>query len=152
MRFLVCSGSGQQFQPGRGLLLLGDVLKDAAHRHRLLLLDEHTGASSRTFLNQRLGEEIQRMEVSETPAAFFLIALDYARIRVARDDSRSMVKAYVAGMGFVLRRMLTGYGIAVAFLVLQLALVVGYLAYETNAPAAGTWTSTRSTRSAPRAG
>ena len=72
-------------------------------------------------------------------AAYFLLALDYARIRVARDDSRSMLKAYVAGMGFVLRRMLTAYGIAVAFLVLQLALVVGYLAYETNAPAAGTW-------------
>jgi hypothetical protein len=71
--------------------------------------------------------------------AFFLIALDYARIRVARDDSRSMLKAYVAGMGFVLRRMLTVYGIAAAILVLQLALVVGYLAYETNAPAAGTW-------------
>jgi small-conductance mechanosensitive channel len=72
-------------------------------------------------------------------AGFFLLALDYARIRVSRDDSRSMLKAYVAGMGFVLRRLPTVYGIATAILIVAVALVVGYLAYETNAPAAGTW-------------
>jgi hypothetical protein len=72
-------------------------------------------------------------------AGFFLLALDYARIRVARDDSRSMLRAYFGGMGFVLRRFFATYGIAIAFLAVETALVVLYLAYETNAPAAGTW-------------
>jgi len=74
-------------------------------------------------------------------AACFLLALDYARIRVARDDVRSMLKAYVEGLGFVLRRLFTVYGIAVAILIFEVVLVLGYVAYETNAPAAGTWAS-----------
>lgn len=74
-------------------------------------------------------------------AALFLLALDYARIRVARDDSRRMLRAYAAGIGFVLRRALRTYGIAIAFVVFEAAFVVGYLAYETNAPAAGTWSA-----------
>ena len=72
-------------------------------------------------------------------AAVFLLALDYARIRVARDDSRRMLRAYAAGIGFVLRRAVSVYGIAFAFLVIEAAFVVAHLAYETNAPAAGTW-------------
>jgi hypothetical protein len=72
-------------------------------------------------------------------AALFLLALDYARIRVARDDSRSMLKAYASGLGFVLRRLFTVYGIAIAILIVEVALVLCYVAYETNAPAAGTW-------------
>jgi len=72
-------------------------------------------------------------------AAFFLLALDYARIRVARDDSRSMLKAYASGLGFVLRRLFTVFGIAFAILIFEAALVLGYIAYESRAPAAGTW-------------
>jgi hypothetical protein len=72
-------------------------------------------------------------------AAFFLLALDYARIRVSRDDSRSMLKAYASGLGFVLRRLFTAYGLAIAILVLEAALLLGYVAYETNAAAAGSW-------------
>jgi hypothetical protein len=72
-------------------------------------------------------------------AGFFLLALDYARIRVSRDDSRSMLRAYLSGLGFVVRRLLAVYGIAVAIIVFEVALVLGYVAYETNAPAAGTW-------------
>lgn len=72
-------------------------------------------------------------------AGLFLLALDYARIRVARDDSRRMLKAYASGLGFVLRRIVTAYGIALVIIVFAAALSVGYLAYETNAPAAGTW-------------
>ncbi len=72
-------------------------------------------------------------------AALLLLALDYARIRVARDDARSMLKAYASGLGFVLRRLFTAYGIAVVFLAVETSLVVLYLAYEANAPAAGTW-------------
>jgi hypothetical protein len=72
-------------------------------------------------------------------AALFLLALDYARIRVARDDSRRMLKAYASGLGFVLRRLFSAYGIAVAILIFEVALVLGYIAYESHAPAAGTW-------------
>ena len=72
-------------------------------------------------------------------AALFLLALDYARIRVARDDSRSMLKAYASGLVFVLRRLFTVYGIAIALLFFEAVLVLCYVAYETNASAAGTW-------------
>lgn len=72
-------------------------------------------------------------------AAFFLLALDYARIRVARDDSRSMLKAYLGGLGFVLRRLFAAYGIAIAMLAALAVIMAAYLAYETNAPAAGSW-------------
>jgi hypothetical protein len=77
--------------------------------------------------------------VALAAAAYFLFALDYARIRVARDDSRSMLKAYASGLGFVMRRLFTVYGIAVAILIAETALVLAYVAYETNASAAGTW-------------
>jgi hypothetical protein len=50
-----------------------------------------------------------------------------------------MLRAYAAGIGFVLRRVLRVYGIAIAFVALEAGFVVGYLAYETNTPAAGTW-------------
>jgi len=82
---------------------------------------------------------VASMVVVLTVAALFLLALDYARIRVARDDSRKMLKAYASGLGFVLRRLFTVYGLAIVF-VAALAVVAGlYLTYETNAPAAGTW-------------
>jgi hypothetical protein len=71
--------------------------------------------------------------------ALFLLALDYARIRVARDDSRRMLKAYFGGLGFVLRRLFATYGIAIPFVVALAALMAAYVAYETNAPAAGSW-------------
>jgi hypothetical protein len=71
--------------------------------------------------------------------ALFLLALDYARIRVARDGGRSMFKAYFRALGFVLRHLLTTYGIATPIVAMLAALMVCYLAYETNAPAASTW-------------
>ena len=74
-------------------------------------------------------------------AALFLLALDYARIRAARDDTRSMLKAYFSGLGFVLRRLVPAYGIAIPFVGALAVLAVLYVAYETNAPAAGTWGS-----------
>lgn len=82
---------------------------------------------------------IATMVVVAAVAALFLLALDYARIRVARDDSRRMLKAYASGLGFVLRRLFTVYGIAIAIVLLLVGLVLCYVAYETNAPAAGTW-------------
>lgn len=71
-------------------------------------------------------------------AALFLLALDYARIRVASDDSRKMFRAYFGAVGFVLRHLLTAYGIGLA-IVVMLAIVMGlYVAYETSSPVAST--------------
>ena len=71
-------------------------------------------------------------------AAFFL-ALDYARIRVVQDDSRKMLRAYAAGLAFVLRHLLTTYAAALIVISGAGLLLVGYLAYETLAPVASTW-------------
>jgi len=72
-------------------------------------------------------------------AGLFLLALDYARIRVARDDSRGMLKAYVGGLGFALRNLASAYGVAIAFTLMLAAIALSYFAYETNTPAAGSW-------------
>jgi hypothetical protein len=71
--------------------------------------------------------------------ALFLLALDYARIRVARDDRRGMLRAYFGGLGFVLRRLPMAYGVAIPFVAMLAVVMLGYLAYETKAPAASTW-------------
>lgn len=68
----------------------------------------------------------------------FLLALDYARIRVARDGDRGMLRAYFRGLGFVLRHAVTAYGMAITILVMLVALVLLYVAHETNR-SAGTW-------------
>jgi hypothetical protein len=80
-----------------------------------------------------------RMIIAVLVGALFLLALDYARIRVARDGGLSMFKTYFRALGFVLRHLLTAYGIAIPIVAMLAALMVCYLAYETNAPAASTW-------------
>jgi len=50
-----------------------------------------------------------------------------------------MLRAYVGGLRFVLRNVLTTYGVAMSFVALLVALMLCYVAYETNAPAAGSW-------------
>jgi hypothetical protein len=60
----------------------------------------------------------------------FVLALDYARIRVARDDGRRMLGAYVSAMGFVVRRLAGAYGIAVVYVVIVVALLLAYVAHE----------------------
>ena len=82
---------------------------------------------------------IANIAVIVVVAALFLLALDYARISVARDDTRRMLKAYFSGLGFVLRRLVPAYGIAIPFVGALAVLAILYLAYETNAPAAGSW-------------
>jgi hypothetical protein len=82
---------------------------------------------------------LANMIVAVLVGALFLLALDYSRIRVARDDSRGMLRAYFGALGFVLRRLVTTYGIAVPIVAMLAVLMACYLAYETNAPAAGTW-------------
>ncbi|MCX6551301.1 MAG: hypothetical protein NTY02_09920 [Acidobacteria bacterium] len=71
-------------------------------------------------------------------AAYFLLGLDYARIRVARDGSRGMFKAYVASLGFVARHALPAYGLGLTFVAALAGVALLYLAYETNSPAAAT--------------
>ncbi len=71
-------------------------------------------------------------------AALFLLALDYARIRVARDDGRKMLRAYFGGLGFVLRHLVGAYGIGLAIVALLAGVMLLYVAYETNSPVAST--------------
>lgn len=67
---------------------------------------------------------------------FFLLALDYARIRVAHDDSRGMFRAYVGAMGFVLRHAFAAYGMAIVVLVAVSIVLLLYVGHET------VWTTT----------
>lgn len=71
-------------------------------------------------------------------AALFLLALDYARIRVARDDSRKMLRAYFGALGFVVRHLVGAYGIAIGIVAILASVVLLYVAYETNSPVAST--------------
>jgi small-conductance mechanosensitive channel len=71
-------------------------------------------------------------------AALFLLALDYARIRVARDDSRKMLRAYVGALGFVVRHVVSAYGIALGIVALLAGVMLLYVAYETMSPVAST--------------
>jgi hypothetical protein len=71
-------------------------------------------------------------------AALFLLALDYARIRVAGDDSHKMLRAYFGGLGFVLRHLAGAYGIALGIIALLAGVMLLYVAYETNSPVAST--------------
>lgn len=77
--------------------------------------------------------------VAAVVAALFLLALDYARIRVARDDSHKMLRVYFGSLGFGPRHLLTTYGIGLGIIVLLAAVMMLYVAYETNSPAASTW-------------
>ena len=71
-------------------------------------------------------------------AALFLLALDYARIRVVSDDSRKMVRAYFGGLGFVVRHLVSAYGMALVIIAILAGVFMLYLAYETNSPVAST--------------
>jgi hypothetical protein len=61
---------------------------------------------------------------------WFVLALDYARIRTARDGSRGMVRVYLGSLGFVARRLVGTYVIALACLAVTGALLVAYVAHE----------------------
>ena len=62
---------------------------------------------------------------------WFYLALDYARIRVALDDSRGTLRAWAGSLGFVCRRVFGTYVITIVialFLVAAAGLYVGYCA------------------------
>jgi hypothetical protein len=78
------------------------------------------------------------LAVAGLVALWFVLALDYARIRVARDGSRGMLRVYFGAMGFVARHVVATYGIAILALAGAGALLLAYVAHET-VRSASTW-------------
>jgi hypothetical protein len=64
----------------------------------------------------------------------FLLALDYARIRVAVDDTRRAFRTWIASLGFVLRRVPATFGIVIVFAFLYAVLLAAYVGYCAVAP------------------
>jgi hypothetical protein len=60
---------------------------------------------------------------------WFYLALDYARIRVALDDSRRTLRAWLGSLGFVCRRFFGTYAITTVIALLLLVLAGLYLGY-----------------------
>jgi hypothetical protein len=71
-------------------------------------------------------------------ALWFVLALDYARIRVAREGNRGMARVYLGALGFVARHLVATYSIAILALVVAGMLLVAYVAHET-VWSASTW-------------
>lgn len=68
----------------------------------------------------------------------FAIALDYARIRLAMEDSRRVVRIWFGALVLVVRHPLRTFGIRALFGILLLALVVAYTCSREAVPAT-TW-------------
>jgi hypothetical protein len=66
---------------------------------------------------------------------WFYLALDYARIRVALDDSRLTLRAWLGSLGFVCRRFFGTYAITTVIALLLLVLAGLYLGYCEVIPA-----------------
>lgn len=80
------------------------------------------------------------LAVTGLVALWFLLALDYARIRVARDGSRAMLRVYFGALRFVARRVVATYSLAILGLGVSGALFAAYVACETLWTAS-TWTA-----------
>ncbi len=91
-------------------------------RHALLV-DEHTGAASRTLLVQRLGEEIVRMDAGDYPAVFFLIALDQPDEALHRYGKHGLESIY-ANVVAVVRTHLAAYDVLGRFDLTRLGLLM----------------------------
>lgn len=66
---------------------------------------------------------------------WFYLALDYARIRVALDDSKRTLRAWVGSLGFVCRRVFGTYVITIVIALLLLAVAGLYVGYCAAIPA-----------------
>ena len=75
-----------------------------------------------------------RIAVVGAVLVYFLLVLDYARIRVAIGDTRRLFVTWIASLGFVLRHLFGAYGIALAFGALAGVLLALYLGYCSIAP------------------
>jgi hypothetical protein len=71
-------------------------------------------------------------------AAFFWLVLDYARIRVSRDDSRRMLRAFIHALRLVAGHPLKTFGLLIAVGIVLLAAALAYLAFR-NAVPSHTW-------------
>jgi hypothetical protein len=80
------------------------------------------------------------LAVAGLVALWFVLALDYGRIRVAREGNRGMLRVYVGALGFVARHVVATYGIAILALVGTGALLLAYVAHET-VWSASTWSA-----------
>jgi hypothetical protein len=72
------------------------------------------------------------LTVSGLVALLFVLALDYARIRVVRDGSRGMLRVFVESLAFVLRHVVATYGIALVYLVMVGLVLLAYVAHEAS--------------------
>lgn len=66
---------------------------------------------------------------------WFVLALDFARLRTARDGGRRMLAAFVASLRFVARHVVPTYGIALVCLVGTAVVLLAYVGHE------ATWTA-----------
>jgi hypothetical protein len=78
------------------------------------------------------------LAVTGLVALWFVLALDYARIRVARDGDRGMLRVYLGALGFVARHIVATYSLAILALVGVGVLLLAYMAHETRS-SASTW-------------
>ena len=69
---------------------------------------------------------------------YFLLAQDYARIRIARDDGRRVLRAWVHALWFVLRRLLATFAIGMTIAVMSSVLLGIWLLYDGSLSSA-TW-------------
>jgi hypothetical protein len=72
------------------------------------------------------------LAVTGLVALVFVLALDYARIRTARDGSRGMVKAYFRGLRFVLGHLVATYVMALLAVAATVAVFVAYIGHEAS--------------------
>jgi hypothetical protein len=69
---------------------------------------------------------------------YFLLAQDYARIQIARDDGRRVLRAWVHALGFVLRRLFATFAIGLAIAVMSAVLLGVWILYDGSMSSA-TW-------------
>lgn len=75
------------------------------------------------------------MTLSGLVALLFVLALDYARIQVARDGGRGMARAYFRALWFVVTHVFVTYGIAIFAVAGSALVLVAYIGHE------ATWTT-----------
>ena len=69
---------------------------------------------------------------------WFLLAQDYARIRIANEDRRGVLGAWIRSLGFVTRRVFATFAIGILITIVSAILLGVWLVYDGNAQSA-TW-------------
>ncbi len=71
---------------------------------------------------------------------FFLLAQDYARVRIASEDRRGVLGAWFRSLGFVARRAFGTFAIGIALAIMSAVLLGVWLGYDNTAQSA-TWSA-----------